>query len=65
MPRRLKSAQPKAKRSDDAVRQTVERMLAEIAEEGDDAGGAAGAGRWLVLPGPQPFTSVQAETHSE
>jgi sulfopropanediol 3-dehydrogenase len=37
MPRRLKSAQPKAKRSDDAVRQTVERMLAEIAEEGDDA----------------------------
>ena len=37
MPRRLKSAQPKAKRSDDAVRQTVERMLAEIAEGGDDA----------------------------
>ena len=37
MPRHLKSAQPKSKQSNDAVRQTVERMLTEIAEAGDEA----------------------------
>jgi sulfopropanediol 3-dehydrogenase len=33
----LKSAQPKPKQSDDNVRETVERMLKEIEEEGDAA----------------------------
>jgi sulfopropanediol 3-dehydrogenase len=37
MPRQIKSASPKTKQSNDAVRQTVERMLAEIAEGGDEA----------------------------
>ena len=37
MPRHLKSAQLKPQQSNAAVRQTVERMLAEIAEQGDEA----------------------------
>jgi sulfopropanediol 3-dehydrogenase len=37
MPRHLKSASPKPKQSNDALRQTVERMLAEIADGGDEA----------------------------
>jgi sulfopropanediol 3-dehydrogenase len=37
MPSHLKSAQPKLKQSNDALRQTVERMLSQIAEEGDEA----------------------------
>lgn len=37
MPWHLKSAAPKPKQSNEALRRTVERMLSEIAEEGDAA----------------------------
>ena len=37
MPRHLKSAQPKAQQSSDAISQTVGRMLKEIAADGDAA----------------------------